>query len=95
MNRIVYLSWLLMGISSHGVFAAENIINTNRGYLLYENQCSLCHSQQIHWQEKKLVTDWNSLVAQVDRWQNSSGLKWRKDEIEDVSHYLDNTYYHF
>jgi hypothetical protein len=89
------LSLLLICISINFVFAAENNLNTNRGYLLYENQCNLCHNKQIHWQEKKVATDWISRVDQVDHWQNISGLKWSKNDTEDVSHYLDNTYYHF
>ena len=63
-------------------------IDTNRGAMLYNNNCIQCHTQQIHWREKKIATDWESLIAQVDRWQRVSGLEWSKNDIKEVSRYL-------
>ena len=70
-------------------------IDTNRGAMLYDNHCIQCHTQQIHWREKKLVTDWGSLLAQVDHWQRASGLEWNKNDIKEVSRYLNSKYYHY
>jgi len=42
-----------------------------------------------------MVTDWKSLITQVDRWQGISGLKWSKTVIEEVSRYLNGKYYHY
>lgn len=67
--------------------------NEARGQLLYATHCNSCHTSQIHWREQKLVTDWDSLVAQVRRWQYIGGLSWSEDEIIDVSHHLDKLYY--
>ena len=74
---------------------SEAITSTTRGAMLYENHCIQCHTQQVHWREKKIATDWNSLIAQVDRWQNNSGLKLNKSDIEEVSHYLNDKFYHY
>ena len=70
-------------------------IDTNRGAMLYDNHCIQCHTQQVHWREKKLVTDWESLLAQVDHWQRASGLEWSKNDINEVSRYLNSKYYHY
>lgn len=72
---------------------AEPKHNESRGQLLYLAHCSVCHTSQIHWREQKLVTDWDSLVEQVRRWQYISGLSWSEDEIKEVAHYLDALYY--
>ncbi|TAN80072.1 MAG: hypothetical protein EPN14_05620 [Gallionella sp.] len=66
-----------------------------RGELLYSTHCGACHSGQIHWREKKLAADWDSLAAQVRRWQANIGLAWNEEEIEDTAHYLNAAYYHF
>jgi mono/diheme cytochrome c family protein len=65
------------------------------GALLYETHCIGCHSKQIHWRERKLATDWVSLVAQVRRWQANIGLQWTNDEIDEVTRYLNRTIYMF
>ena len=70
-------------------------IDNYRGAMLYENHCIECHTRQIHWRKKKMVTDWKSLIIQVDRWQDISGLEWSKTDIEEVSRYLNGKYYHY
>ncbi len=67
----------------------------SRGKLLYATHCSACHTAEIHWRKQKLATDWNSLTAQVRRWQASTGLGWSKEEIADVARYLNETHYDF
>jgi len=64
-----------------------------RGELLYTTNCIACHTTQVHWRERRLVTDWASLTAQVSRWQGNAGLDWSADEILDVARYLNATYY--
>ncbi len=66
-----------------------------RGELLYSTHCITCHTATIHWREKTLATDWHSLKFQVRRWQSNIELGWSEDEITDVTHYLNEIYYHF
>ena len=65
----------------------------SRGQLLYGNHCIACHTTQMHWREKKLVTDWPSLKVQVRRWQGSAQLNWSEEDIDDVARFLNDTYY--
>jgi mono/diheme cytochrome c family protein len=71
------------------------IRDATRGELLYTTHCIACHSTQVHWREKKLVTNWASLQSQVQRWQGISGLEWSHEDIEDVARYLDVIYYRY
>lgn len=88
MTKILLLCFLLC---THGMAYAQQ----GRGELLYETHCNACHSAEIHWRKKKLATDWDSLLVQVERWQDSIELHWSRDEITDVSHFLNRRYYGF
>lgn len=80
-------------LASVGSACASEKYNEARGQLLYTTHCNACHTAQIHWRQQKLVTDWESLVVQVRRWQYISGLGWSEDEVQDVSQHLDTLFY--
>lgn len=67
----------------------------SRGELLYATNCIACHTEQVHWRDRKLVRDWNSLGEQVRRWQEAASLGWRDDDILAVALYLNDRYYGF
>lgn len=66
-----------------------------RGQLLYATHCDACHTTDIHWRDKRLVTNFAALVAEVRRWQANIGLGWEEADIGEVSRYLNATIYHF
>jgi mono/diheme cytochrome c family protein len=66
-----------------------------RGEMLYATHCRACHTEQIHWRERKLVSDWRSLQAQVRRWAANTSLGWNDDDVADVARYLNRTVYRF
>jgi mono/diheme cytochrome c family protein len=65
----------------------------SRGELLYTTHCVACHTTRVHWRDRRTVTDYPSLVAQVARWQANTGLGWSSEEIGDVAQYLGATIY--
>jgi hypothetical protein len=66
----------------------------SRGELLYSTHCIACHTSQMHWRDKKQVTDWKSLTAQVRRWQATAQLQWSDDDILEVARHLNERFYH-
>jgi mono/diheme cytochrome c family protein len=66
-----------------------------RGELLYKTHCIACHTEQMHWRDKKLAYDWATLKAQVARWQNTAKLEWSDADVVDVSRYLNETIYRY
>jgi mono/diheme cytochrome c family protein len=74
---------------------AQPMRDATRGELLYSTHCIACHSAQVHWREKKLVTDRASLQAEVRRWQGVSGLGWGNEDIAEVARYLNALYYRY
>ncbi len=75
--------------------SAAHAQSPSRGELLYTTHCGACHSTQMHWREKKLATTWETLKAQVRRWQGVARLEWGEAEIEDVARYLNETIYRY
>jgi len=74
---------------------AQPMRHATRGELLYSTHCIACHTAEVHWREKKLVTDWTSLQAEVRRWQAVSGLGWSNEDIAEVARHLNALYYHY
>lgn len=66
-----------------------------RGELLYTTYCKACHTEQVHWRDRPVVTDMESLAKEVGRWQSNANLDWSLDDVEAVAHYLDARYYEF
>jgi hypothetical protein len=64
-----------------------------RGRALYQSSCDLCHTQNIHWRDKRLVSSWATLVNEVTRWQRNAGQKWEPSDINDVAAYLNDRFY--
>jgi len=69
--------------------------DASRGELLYATHCIGCHNTQVHWRDKKLVSDRASLRSAVRHWQGFSGLGWTDDDVAEVARYLNALYYHY
>lgn len=67
----------------------------SRGELLYTTHCIACHNTQVHWRDQRLASDWNSLKAQVQRWQGMALLDWPEDDIVEVTRHLNERIYRF
>ena len=88
--------WLLAIFAGGAIsVAAQPAPGGSRGELLYSTHCIACHTTEIHWRERKLVTDWSSLKSQVFRWQSNTGLSWTDGDIAAVTSYLNELYYRF
>ncbi len=74
---------------------AQGATQPSRGELLYSTHCIACHTQQIHWREQKLVTDWAGLDGQVRRWARNTGLSWSDSDVVEVARYLNALHYRF
>ena len=66
-----------------------------RGRLLYENHCLVCHSSKVHGRPNRLPLNTTELKAIVAGWAKEQRLDWSEEEIRDVAEYLDRTYYRF
>jgi mono/diheme cytochrome c family protein len=91
-GRVALCCWLFV---TGAMGSAAHAQTPSRGELLYTTHCGACHSAQMHWREKKLATTWDTLKAQVRRWQGVAGLEWGEGEVQDVTRYLNETIYRY
>ena len=69
--------------------------DASRGELLYTTHCIACHTAQVHWREKKIVSSLAILQTEVRRWQGLVGLGWNNDDVGEVARYLNALHYRF
>lgn len=94
MTRIPpFLSLLALAVPL--VASAQPAGSVARGELLYSTHCNQCHTQQMHWRDRKLATDWGSLIAQVRRWQANTGRTWDRGDTASIACYLNAGFYRF
>lgn len=67
--------------------------DAQRGRLLYENHCTVCHTSVVHIREDRKSTSREEIRNWVKRWQKELGLQWTSGEINDVIEYLNDRYY--
>jgi len=84
---------LLAGLLS--MFASEGWSEPDRGQALYENHCRFCHEDRVHTRKDRLVTTLEGLSSWVTSWSVHAGLNWDKEEIGDVTNYLNRGFYQF
>jgi hypothetical protein len=89
------LAALILVWASGAQAQSKPLHDPSRGELLYTTHCIACHTDQVHWRDKALVTDWTSLQLQVWRWQANAKLAWNNGDVADVARYLNTLFYHF
>jgi hypothetical protein len=79
------------------LFAGGGVLGASvqRGAELYESRCGECHSESVHGRKKRVATDFDEVRRWVSRWNENLKLRWGDDEIDDVTVYLNKTYYRY
>ncbi len=67
----------------------------DRGRILYDTYCVQCHTQQVHWRDRRLASDWTRLKQEVIRWQGIVGQRWDDADVTSVARYLNARFYHY
>ena len=97
MHVLARIAAILLGLPFAVAVASAQVQPppATRGAMLYENHCSACHSEQMHWRARRSARDWNSLREQVRRWQGEARLDWNEQDIDAVARHLNETIYRF
>lgn len=88
---------LLLSIPLHAAAA-----DPGQGEQLHDAHCTACHigmtggdGSLLYTRKDRRVNSLSALETQVRRCENSQGLQWFDDQVEDVVVYLNQTYYKF
>ena len=66
-----------------------------RGKMLYENHCKECHESNVHIRKNRRARSTADIIYWITRWSTHLKLNWNTDDINEVEHYLEETYYKF
>ena len=89
----LHVLWAMVWVLACATAAAQE--QPTRGRLLYTTHCVACHNSQVHWRDRRLATDWESLKQQVRQWQARLVLGWSDDDIVEVTRHLNDTIYRY
>lgn len=98
MRAMLFAAALLAALSIavlQQIPAAAQSADAERGRLLYENHCTVCHESVVHVRDDRKVDSRAALLGYVARWQDYLGLGWSAEEMNDVRAYLNEQYYGF
>jgi mono/diheme cytochrome c family protein len=73
--------------------AAANAADLERGRMLHENHCRMCHDSIAYKRGNKIANSYAEIKAQVTRWQTNTGLRWSEADIDSVTAFVAKTYY--
>ena len=96
--RRLYVAYVLLTSAAVAVSLLvmdESRADSERGRLLYENHCMVCHESVVHVREDRKAASREDLQAWIRRWERQLELKWDSSEIEDVTEFLNDRYYGF
>lgn len=84
---------ILLGLPA--LSAGQEVPSLDRGRALYENHCVVCHTAKVHRRAPALPISTDDLRHIVSVWTAQQGLRWNREDIEDVVFYLDRVHYRF
>jgi len=89
----------VVGVLAAGPALAADVA---QGEALHKKHCVACHASMtggkpdtLYTREKRRVSSLSALDKQVRRCEQSLGLRWFDDQVDSVTAYLDERFYHF
>ena len=71
------------------------VTTSSRGQLLYENHCTVCHDSGVHIRAQRKARSTTDIHKWVIRWSKHLKLDWSSAEVNEVSEFLNQHFYHF
>ncbi len=77
------------------LFPSSQAADIERGEQLHQERCTRCHGTGVYTRADRRIQSLEKLGAQVRFCKNQTGAIWFDDEVDDVIHYLNQTFYNF
>lgn len=88
--NFISLFTLYLSVSSMPAFA-----DADRGKVLHDQSCMGCHNTSVYQRPNRQITTLAALHAQVQRCTKPAGAEWSREDMNDVTDYLNLGFYHF
>ncbi|RJQ47801.1 MAG: cytochrome c [Gammaproteobacteria bacterium] len=69
--------------------------DAKRGEALYQANCTRCHDTSVHTRPNSIIHSLDALKKRVRFCETNARLKWSDEQIEDVTAWLNQTFYKF
>ena len=83
---------LIAALLLTGPAAAVDLV---KGKALHDSVCTTCHKSDYYTRKDSIIHSSAGLTKQVTNCQAGAGEEWTPAQIEDVTAYLNATYYKF
>jgi len=70
-------------------------IDLENGKLLHDENCMRCHNESKYTRKDRMIKNFQQLHERVKNCELMAELTWFDEEIDDVTSYLNNQFYHF
>ena len=92
-NKAVWLRSVLLTVGFGLAAGSALSADLERGRSLHDTHCRMCHDSVAYKRDKKIAATYDTVRAQVVRWQKNTSLRWSDEDIDNVTAYLAKTYY--
>lgn len=70
-------------------------IDLQRGQILHDEECLVCHNSSVYTRENRRVLDLKELRARVKLCQQDVGAEWDTTQLDDVVAFMNEGFYKF
>jgi len=70
-------------------------IDLENGKLLHDENCLRCHNESKYTRKDRMIKNFQQLRERIKNCELMAELTWFDEEIDDVTAYLNNQFYHF
>jgi cytochrome c553 len=90
-KKIILVNFITLLLFSLPVQA----VDLESGKTLHNENCVRCHNETQYTRENRIVNSLDELRTRISQCELSAELAWFDEEINDVTAYLNNAFYHF
>jgi len=77
------------------LLAGQTFADTEHGQQLHNKSCVKCHNSGVYTREDRFIANKDALKTQVQRCNVNVGAQWFDEDVDDVTDFLNTTYYKF
>ena len=70
-------------------------VDIENGKALHDANCMRCHQESIYTRKDRLIYSYPELRERISQCELGAELTWFDEEIDDVTAYLNDAFYHF
>ena len=70
-------------------------LDINNGKALHDEHCLRCHTESQYTRTDSIINDYQQLRERISQCELTAELTWFDEEIDDVTAYLNDAFYHF